>query len=93
MITFDGTPEFQGRLKEIILNFSDCFSTTLNKEPARIEPMDLDVDIAKWRVPKNSGPPRPQTPEKQKEIIRQTSDLVEAGVTPPSTLAFIVRSI
>ena len=87
MITFAGSPQLVKRLKEIVLDYNDCFRTTLNKEPARIPPMQLKVDESAWRVNRNAGPPRQQSDAKQAEIAKQTSDMLKADVIQPSMAA------
>ena len=32
----------------LIAEFSDIFNLTVQKEPARVDPYEIDVDIDKW---------------------------------------------
>jgi hypothetical protein len=47
----------------------------------------LDVEEPKWRVPKNRTPPRPQSQEKQAEIVKQLDTFVEQGIIRVSQAA------
>ena len=87
LMTLEGSPKGLEDLKEIILEFSDCFSTKLRKEPARIPPMKLKVDDAAWKIPKHAGTNRPQSAPKEKEIVKQVGNLLDNSVIQPSTSA------
>ena len=63
------------------------FNKTVRKEPAKVEPMTMEVDIKKWQSYKNSGPPRPQTLKKEMEIERQVKELLDLGVIEISDAA------
>ena len=57
---------------------------TVDKTPANVTPFTVDVDEAKWKNPKHSGPPRTQSAVKDEEITRQVQKLLELGVIRPS---------
>jgi hypothetical protein len=49
--------------------------------------MSMEVDVKQWQSYKNSGPPRPQTLLKEKEIERQVKELLDLGVIELSVAA------
>ena len=61
------------------------FNTSLGPSPAKVPPMELEVDQALWEVRANQGPPRHQTLEKQREIQKQVEKMLENEVISRST--------
>ena len=86
-IHISGSDFLQAKLKELCLEFEDIFCDDLPSHPAKIPSFKLDVDVPKWRVPKNRTPPRPQSKEKQAEIVRQVDILVKQGILRVSQAA------
>ena len=58
MIQFEGSPWLQEQLRVLCREFIGIFSTLVRKDPARVEPMTIDVDRAKWAAPRNRLPLR-----------------------------------
>ena len=50
MITFEGSPQLQSKLRVLVLEFIDVFATKVRKIPADVEPMKIVVDRDKWRL-------------------------------------------
>ena len=73
---------------ELLDEFRDIFSETLDAEPAIVPPMELVVDTAKWESPKHKLPPRPQTPANQVELRTQLDKLISQNIVRSSTAAF-----
>ena len=46
--------------------------------------MDIKVNLEKWRISKNRGPPRVQSTAKQKELLRQINEMSENKIIQPS---------
>jgi hypothetical protein len=44
----------------------------------------LESDWDKWRIPKNGGPPRPQSTEKMEEMRSQIERMLELDLIEPS---------
>ena len=61
-----------------------CFSLTVQVEPAKVKPFDLEVDNTLWESSKNCGPPRVQSDVKQEEIKKQLDKLLLLGVIQTS---------
>ena len=76
----EGSPELQALLRILISEFKDIFSTELGIEPAKMDPIVLDIDWEKWRSLKNSLPPRKQTTAKEEEVRRQIDYMIRAGI-------------
>lgn len=67
-----GTSEFIAKVIALCMIFKHIFNRELNKEPAAIPPMELDVDREKWENMKQSRmPARVQSKPKQEETRRQ----------------------
>jgi hypothetical protein len=86
-IHISGSDFLQAQLIQLCLQFEDIFCNDLPSAPANISPFKLDVDVPKWRVPKNRTPPRPQSQEKQAEIVKQLDTLVKQGIIHVSQAA------
>jgi len=71
-------------MRTICLNYKHCFSTSVRPQPAAVAPLKIDVNLEKWEVPRNSGPPRVQSDVKQQEIKQQIDKLLLLGVIQPS---------
>jgi hypothetical protein len=83
-----GSNELQARLRELILQYSDIFSTDLNSESADVQPLDIVVDEDKWHTRANMGSPRIMTTVKQTEIVKQLTYLQSLGVIVPSQVPY-----
>ena len=71
LITFEGSPQLQTKLKAFVREFIDVFATKVRREPAAVEPMKIVINEDKWRLPCNCAPPRKHSEEKQKEIRKE----------------------
>jgi transposase InsO family protein len=78
----------QKKIINLCIEFRDIFKNELDNMPAAIPPFNLLVDDLKWRVTSNRTPPRPQTTENQKEIVRQIKTLEEKGIIEKSQSAY-----
>lgn len=67
-ISVHGSPELQNNIRKLCDEFKDIFSEYVRTEPARIPPMEIQVDETKWFINKNRLPPRPQTEARQQAI-------------------------
>ena len=79
-IHISGTEELQFNLRTLCTEFKDIFSNELPAEPAKVPPFELIVDTVKWRVSRNRGPPRQQSPNKQAELIKTINTLKSQGL-------------
>ena len=75
MIQFEGSSEFQEKLRALCREFIDAFSTSVRRRPANVDPMEIVVDRAKWKNPAHRLPPRRHSSEKQAVIRTQTEAL------------------
>ena len=80
MTTFEGSPELQ--VHQRIHRY--LFSTSVRSLPALVELMVIDIDRAKWEVPRNSLPPRYHSAAKQTAIRTQINKLLELSVIEES---------
>jgi len=87
-----GSEALKSKLRAIVLHYRTAFSNDLRPEPARVNPMKIEVDETLWHSPKNRGPYRPQSIDKQIETRKQIDKMLAAGVIEPSS-AFEYRQI
>ena len=86
----DELPEIQGdeALQQKIINlcmeFKEIFSKELRKEPAKIPPFELIVNVEKWESQVNRLPPRKVGLIKDSEIKRQVDSMIAANVVEES---------
>jgi len=65
--------------------FSDVFSVAVQKEPARVDPYEIDVDLEKWNSSRvNRGAARPVSQAMQEVVRDQTGSLLELSVLKTS---------
>ena len=84
MIQFESSPWLQEQLRVPCREFISNFSTSVRKDPARVEPMTIDVDRTKWAAPRNRLSPRRHSKEKQRAIRSQVDALLRLGVIKES---------
>jgi hypothetical protein len=81
----EGETPFHDDIRKLLREYSDVFSRTVSKTPAKVPPMELNLDFNKWQNDgSHRGPPRPQTPAKQQAVLDSLKKLLEAGVIRPS---------
>jgi hypothetical protein len=83
-----GSDSFQSAVRQLLDEFRDVFSKTLSEEPARVTPLRLEVDHTRWHSSAARLPPRLQGAVKGKEILLQTSQMLELGLIRPSQEAY-----
>ncbi len=79
-----GSETLRKAITELCIEYVDIFSRTLSDIPADIPPLEFDIDLKKWQIPANSGPPRLQTVAKEEEIRQQVTDMLQAKIIRPS---------
>ena len=71
LITFTGTTELQVKTRALCEEFRHLFSLSVSTNPAKINPMHIQVDREAWCSNQNRGPPRPQTKSNQDDLVKQ----------------------
>jgi hypothetical protein len=79
-----GSADFQSAIRQLCQDFVDLFCREVKSEPARFEPLKVDIDLNKWRISKNGSPPRPQSTEKMEETRSQIERMLELDLIEPS---------
>jgi hypothetical protein len=92
-VIVEGSPELRVNIRILLEKYRGVFATTLSTEPADIPPFELSVDKEKWESYSNRGPPRVQSPAKQAEILKQVTELLNAGIIEPSTASYYSQVI
>ena len=67
---------FIPRHKQLFQKYANTFSRTVNKEPAKVPPMVLQVDDTEWEHARNQLPPRVQSAERQEAIHTTITTLI-----------------
>jgi hypothetical protein len=75
-----GPESLQTRLRQTLELYSDCFSTSLKSEPARVPPYELRINESEWEIQKNRLQPRRMDKTRQEEMFRQINVLQAANV-------------
>jgi cleavage and polyadenylation specificity factor subunit 1 len=77
-----GDPDFQEKIRSLLVEYSCLFRRDVSPTPALIPPMEIKVDRQKWNTVRgNMGvPPRIQSQQKNCEIQRQCEKLIELNV-------------
>ena len=82
---FEGDEEATRQLRSLLAEFSDIISKGYKKEPARVDPMELHVDLSLWETRENNQRVRPQSLERETELRKQLDKLEQAGVIEKSS--------
>ncbi len=81
LITFASSSiELNSKLKTLCLKYISVFRKDLNPEPAIIPPFDIQVSKDIWERNENRLPPRKQGTLKEKEILKQITEMLKHGV-------------
>ena len=75
-----GSPELQQRLRRLLQQYSHIFSRVLSKEPAKVTPFRLTVDVEKWDKPQNSTTRRRYDITRTRVMQQMTRELLENGI-------------
>jgi len=89
----DATEEEKEIISRILNAYSAQISKKLNKNPASITPMRLDVDAEKWKVKANRLPARIFSMERNMEIRELVELLLEQGLIRPSSAAEVSQLV
>jgi transposase InsO family protein len=87
-IQIEGNSELTTSLVLLIAKYAHLFQSELTAEPAEIPSFDLNVDLEKWRNPKNRGPPRVQSSANQAETVRQIDLLLAQNIIERSDASY-----
>ena len=83
-------------IEELLSTYSEVFSSELNKEPAKLDPLVLKVNDDEWRIPQHRSATRYASHLKQAEIERQVEkmlsmNLVQASQNPEKSQVILVK--
>jgi len=60
LITIQGSPWLQAKLKALCMEFIDVFATKVRRESTIVEPMEIKVDQSIWQLPCYRAPDIPK---------------------------------
>ena len=74
--------------RKFLKRYKDLFSRKLNTIPAKLDPLEIEVDSKKFKVSANQGPPRMMTSEKEQHIKKFIEEGLLSKVIRPSNSAY-----
>ena len=77
-------PQQEATLRTLLRRFEKVFQHTLNREPAKLPPLELNVNDSKWKVPPNRRAARFQSTLKNQEIQLQVEKMLDMHLIRPS---------
>ena len=86
-VELHGSESLKKRILHVLAENKEVFSSTLPAQPARVEPLQFDIDPSKWKQPANQTPHRRQSINKDAEIQRQVIDMLKTNVLSQSDAA------
>ena len=76
-------PTFIIEAQLFLEEYRDLFSRDLNPIPAKLDPLEIEVDSKKFNVSQNQGPPRMMTSEKEEHIEKFITEGLKLKVIRP----------
>ena len=77
LIDIQGSDTFKNKIQSVCQQYKHYFSQAVQPLPAKVVPLMLEVDRNLWEVPRNAGPPRPQSDTKLEEIKLQVNKMLK----------------
>ena len=85
LVTINRTNREEAKqIEDLLQEFEDVFAVEVRPEPALVAPIELKVDIEKWKRLGAKGPPRPTNTEKQQATVEMITDMQRLRVVRPS---------
>jgi len=84
LVILEGSVELRARLKALLEKYRKVFSMRLNKEPALIDPMEIEVDVKQWQTPSNQRSARLQSDKMREELRRHINNMLDQHIIRPS---------
>jgi len=75
-----GNTDLQGKLSKTLEGHKHVFSYTLPAKPAKVKPLQFEVDREQWETRSNQLPPLPQSYLKDKAIQAQVQEMLQASI-------------
>ena len=85
----EGTVSFKNKVHSLLNIYTDRFKKTVGTEPAKVAPLQLQVDLAKWHVNSNRRGPRTQSVLKEKAIRDFITQAMEDDVIEESQAMYV----
>ena len=79
-VEFPGDEVNTAKARALLKKYQSVFTKAYQKEPAKVPPMQLRVDTAKWHTRENRLPPRTQSAERQQVIRDQYGEMLKLGI-------------
>jgi hypothetical protein len=80
----EGNSPLEQKVKSLLIEYKDIFARVVGETPAKIKPMQFEIDEEKWSQLRRGGPARRHSPVKNTEILRQLNQMLELKVIQPS---------
>ena len=79
-VKIGGSQYLQDQLEATLSSLKEVFSYVLPLKPAKVKPLQFDVDKSKWETRANQLPARPQSYQKEKAIEQHVQEMLRASV-------------
>ncbi len=77
-------PALRAQIADLCLRYVDIFSRNMQANPAKLPPLKLEVDTAKWYAFRNRLPPRDMNTVKQKAVLETVQTMLATGLIKPT---------
>ena len=84
LIHIAGDEDHKNKIRLLVHEFQDVFSSELSHTPADIPPFDFNVNDSQWKVSKNRQPPWSKSTVDQADILSQITKLEKQGIVEKS---------
>ena len=84
LVQIAGSPALQARLKALLRKYSHVLCSSVAPIEADVSPLVLKVDKKEWDSPRNRGPARVQSVQKQRALDAEIAKLLALDVIEPS---------
>ena len=83
-----GPPSLKAKLRELVQEFDDIFSGSVNPKPANIEPFRMKVNKQLWQIPANGSGIRRMDKTRQDALKLQIEEMLKLGVIRESRAGY-----
>ena len=88
LIHIAGDEDQKNKIRLLVQEFQDIFSSELSHTPADIPPFDFHVNDSQWKVSKNRQPPWSKSTVDQADILSQITKFEKQGIVEKPNAAY-----
>ena len=83
LVEIQGPDWLQTETRMLLKAYKEIFRSTVQPEPAKLEPFKLEIDLTKWHTPANMTKARPTDSERAKALAEMLDILIDNQVIEP----------